>query len=58
MIAERAAQARIVVEPVFWEEAEIGQDREQPDRGVALAHQEAVALGPFRLAAAAVAMTS
>ena len=47
MIAERTAEPRIVVEPIFWEEAEIGEDREQADRGVALAHQETVASGHF-----------
>jgi glycerol dehydrogenase-like iron-containing ADH family enzyme len=31
------------------EEAEIGEHREEPDGGVALAHGEAVAIGPARL---------
>ena len=48
MVAERAAQARVVVEQRRLEEAEVGQHRIEADRGVALAQDEAVAIGPVR----------
>ena len=49
VIAERAVQARVVVEERLREEADVGEDRIQADRGVALAEDEAVAVGPARL---------
>src|SRR6185312_13911605 len=47
MVAERAAEARIVVEQLRIEIAEVGEDGIEPDCGMALAQDEAVAVRPF-----------
>src|SRR3546814_17824934 len=49
MVAERDAEAGVVVEQRRVEEAEIRQHGIQADGGVALAEDEAVAVGPARL---------
>ena len=49
VVAEGAAEPGVVVELARREEAEIGQDRIEPDRRVALAQHEAVAVRPVRL---------
>ncbi|ODT76887.1 MAG: hypothetical protein ABS76_29390 [Pelagibacterium sp. SCN 64-44] len=51
VVAQGAAEARIIVQPFGREKIEIGEDREQPHRRMALAHQEAVAIRPIGLAA-------
>src|SRR5690606_19165164 len=48
MIAEWAAKAGVVVQKLRIEEAEIGQNRVKPDRGVPLAEHEAVPVRPVR----------
>ena len=50
VVAQRAAQAGVAVQQFMRDEAMVDQHREQPHRGVALAHQEAVAVRPGRLA--------
>ena len=49
VVAEGAAEARVVVERGGREEAEIGEHRVEADGGVALAQHEAVAVRPFRI---------
>ncbi|MNH95316.1 hypothetical protein D3C73_479570 [compost metagenome] len=49
VIAQRAAQAGVFIEPFLREHPQVSQDRELTYGGVALAHQEAVAARPFRL---------
>ena len=50
MIAKRAAEPRVIVQPAGREEAQIGVDREQSDGRMALADGEAVTVGPVRIA--------
>jgi hypothetical protein len=49
VVAERAVQARVIVEERPVEEADVRKERIQADCGVALAEDEAVAVGPVRL---------
>jgi hypothetical protein len=49
MVAERAAEARVVIEQRAVEEPDVREERIQADRGVALAEDEAVTVGPVRL---------
>src|SRR5439155_3905486 len=49
VVAERAAQPRVLVEERAVEEADVSEERIQADRRVALAEEEAVAVGPVRL---------
>ena len=51
MVAKRAAEPRIVVQPFLREEIEIGEDRKESHRRMALPHEKAVAVRPLGLAA-------
>ena len=49
VIAEWISQARVAVQHVGRDIAELGENREQTDGRMTLAHQEAVAVRPFRV---------
>ena len=50
MVAQRAAQAGVVIQPCARKEILVGQHREQADGDMPLAHEEAVAVRPGGLA--------
>ncbi|KAG1243090.1 hypothetical protein G6F65_022637 [Rhizopus arrhizus] len=52
VVTQGAAQPGIAIQQFAVDETVVGQHREQPHGGMALAHQEAVAVGPVGLARA------